>query len=508
PAFSSLLKKCAQQFNYTLVEQYSEKNGGHSNRYDGLLVDEFKLHHGIWEAKDTGDKLDVEIKKKFERGYPNKNIMFQEPKRIVIYQNGRQVFDEDVTKPEKLVEALKIFFEFEQPIIEDFHKAVEQFKAEIPRLAQGLQQIIDEEQAKNQKYKVAFASFAELCKKSINPNISEAALEEMLIQHLLTERLFRTVFNNPDFIKRNVIAAEIEKVIEALASRSFNRSEFTSKLDRFYRAIEEAARDIRDWGEMQGFMNTVYEKFFQGFAVKVADTHGIVYTPQPIVNFMVRSVEDILQREFGRSLSDEGVHILDPFVGTGNFIMNVMRSIKKSALMRKYENELHCNEVMLLPYYVACMNIEHEYWENTKTYQPFEGICFVDTFQLAEPEGSYLFSMTEKNTERVEKQKKTPIFVIISNPPYNAGQVNQNDNNKNRKYPVIDKRVAETYAKDSKATLMNQLYDPYVKAIRWASDRICKNGEGIVAVVTNNSFIDQIAFDGMRKHLKDEFDLV
>ena len=152
---------------------------------------------------------------------------------------------------------------------------------------------------------------------------------------------------------------------------------------------------------------------------------------------------------------------------------------------------------MLLPYYIASMNIEHAYFEMTGTYQPFEGICLVDTFELAEAKQPSLF--TEKTLERVERQKQTPIFVIIGNPPYNAGQVNENDNNKNRKYPVIDARVSETYAKDSKATNKNALSDMYVKAIRWASDRIIKNQEGIVAFVTNNSFIDQIAFDGMRK---------
>ena len=173
-------------------------------------------------------------------------------------------------------------------------------------------------------------------------------------------------------------------------------------------------------------MNTVYEKFFQGFSVKVADTHGIVYTPQPIVDFMVRSLEDILQKEFGRSLSDEGVHILDPFVGTGNFILRVMREIRRSRLPHKYARELHCNEVMLLPYYIAAMNLEHEYYELAGTYRPFEGICLVDTFELAEEKQRPLF--TKANTERVERQKDAPIFVIIGNPPYNAKQVNENDN--------------------------------------------------------------------------------
>jgi predicted helicase len=238
--------------------------------------------------------------------------------------------------------------------------------------------------------------------------------------------------------------------------------------------------------------------------MKVADTHGIVYTPQPIVNFMVKSVEDILQREFGKSLSDKGVHILDPFVGTGNFIVRVMQEIRKTALPYKYEHELHCNEVMLLPYYIASMNIEHEYLELAGSYKPFEGVCLVDTFELAEEQQLSLF--TAENTARVERQRQSPIFVIMGNPPYNANQVNENDNNKNRKYKLIDKRVAETYVKDSKATNKNALSDPYVKAIRWASDRIER--EGIIALVTNNSFINDIAFDGIRKHLERDFESI
>ena len=204
----------------------------------------------------------------------------------------------------------------------------------------------------------------------------------MLIQHLLTERIFRRIFDNPDFTRRNVIAVEIEKVIDSMTRKEFSRDAFLKDLDRFYKAVELAAENTETYKEKQEFLNTVYERFFQGYSPKEADTHGIVYTPQPIVDFMVRSVEDILQKEFGRSLSDKGVHILDPFVGTGNFITRVMKEIKTSALPYKYENELHCNEVMLLPYYIASMNIEHAYMERTGEYKPFPGICYVDTFDM------------------------------------------------------------------------------------------------------------------------------
>ena len=326
----------------------------------------------------------------------------------------------------------------------------------------------------------------------------------MLVQHLLTERIFRKVFSNQEFLSRNVIAAEIEKVIRSITARHFSRDEFLRPLDHFYVAIEEAAEAQTGYAEKQQFLNTVYEKFFQSFDRKQADTHGIVYTPQPIVDFMVRSVEEVLHSEFGKSLSDPGVHILDPFTGTGTFITRIIQQIKRSALPQKYAEELHCNEIMLLPYYIASMNIEHAYMEQMGEYRPFEGICLVDTFELAEPQTMQLEFMNEGNSERVRRQKQAPIRVVIGNPPYNMGQANENDQNKNRKYKHMDKRVQETYTRDSKATLRNKLSDPYVKAFRLASDRIRTTG-GVVAFVTNNSFIDQIAFDGMRKHLVSGF---
>ena len=249
---------------------------------------------------------------------------------------------------------------------------------------------------------------------------------------------------------------------------------------------------------------TFYEKFFQGFSADVADTHGIVYTPQPIVDFMVKSVEHILKTEFNRSLSDSGVHIIDPFVGTGNFIVRLMQDIQGAALEEKYRHELHCNEVMLLPYYIASLNIEQEYFQRTGTYLPFEGIALADTFELLEQQQAELF--TRENTERVKRQKAADMFVVIGNPPYNAWQVNDSDNNRNRKYAAMDERIAGTYASDSKATLKNALYDPYIKAIRWASDRIGEGG--VVAFVTNNGFLAGLAFDGMRKHLANDFDEV
>ena len=500
-AFQSLLQHYGQKLKWTLVPEYPISRQNKRIVIDGALIDSFQLSHGYWEAKDIHDNLPIQVQRKFDAGYPRDNILFQTPKRAILWQNDQHVLDADLTDSTQLIETLETFFAHRPQAYVEWETAVAQFKDKVPALGKGLAELIEKERGTSRQFATAFRVFHEKCCQSINPDLSEAAVEEMLIQHLLTERLFRTVFDNPDFTRRNVIANEIEKVIDALTSHSFSRDGFLRSLDRFYISIEDTARTVSDFSQKQGFLNTVYEQFFQGFSVKVADTHGVVYTPQPIVDFMVRSVEEILGAEFNRSLSDSGVHIIDPFVGTGNFIVRIMREIQKTALEDKYQSELHCNEVMLLPYYIAAMNIEHEFFEGTSGYHPFEGICLVDTFELAEDRQLPLFAL--ENTRRVEEQKKAPMFVVIGNPPYNVGQVNENDNSKNRKYPTMDARVKETYAKDSTARNKNQLSDPYVKAIRWASDRIGE--EGVVAFVTNNSFLDGVAFDGMRKHLERDF---
>ncbi len=512
-AFQALLEHCARQCAWTLAPEHAiapfsrrgASNTARGNKriiVDGALIDDFQLTHGIWEAKDIHDDLLTAARRKFEAGYPHDNILFQTPQRAILWQNGRQVLDADLSGPAQLIGILEAFFGYRPQEYAAWEEAVAQCKDRVPDIGRGLALLIHKERQSNRRFATAFGEFLETCRQSINPNLSEAAVEEMLIQHLLTERLFRTVFSNPDFTRRNVIANEIENVIDALTSQSFSRPDFLHSLDRFYVVIERVAATINDFSQKQHFLNTVYEQFFQGFSVRVADTHGIVYTPQPIVDFMAQSVAHILQTEFGRSLSDPGVHIIDPFVGTGNFIVRLMREIRRTDLEDKYRSELHCNEVMLLPYYIASLNIEHEFYEATGRYQPFGGICLVDTFDLAEDRQLPLFAPA--NTQRLDTQKRTPMFVVIGNPPYNVGQVNENDNNKNRKYETLDKRVAETYAQASKATNKNALSDPYVKAIRWAADRIGE--EGIVAFITNNSFLDAVAFDGMRKHLADDFD--
>jgi type I restriction-modification system DNA methylase subunit len=341
-AFQYLLSTSGRKLKLTLVPEFEIKRKHSSIRVDGALIDEFHLSHGYWEAKDEKDDLDREIKSKLEKGYPRDNIIFQAPERAVLYQSGARIADEDISKPENLVQIVNQFFDYKAPHIEEWEQAVSEFSERIPELAAAVKKIIDEERRRNPAFVHSFEDFYALCRQAINPNLSEDAVERMLIQHLLTERIFERIFNNPDFTRRNVVAAEIEKVIVELTKRAFNRNEFLRPLDRFYKAIEVSAENTTGFTEKQAFLNKVYERFFQGYSPKEADTHGIVYTPQPIVNFMVRSVEEILQKEFGRSLGDKGVHILDPFVGTGNFIVNIMEKINATELPYKYENELHC----------------------------------------------------------------------------------------------------------------------------------------------------------------------
>ena len=500
--FETLLHACAKQINATLVPQYPMRAPkGNRIVIDGAIIDAYGLPLAYWEAKDIEDNLAQAVQEKQNAGYPLDNILFQTPQRAILYQNAAEVLDIDITEPVNLIAALQYLFAYVPPEIDNWQTTVSDFREQVPDLAGRLKTLIEQRYETDPAFKKAFTDFYDTCRTSINPELSQDAVEEMLIQHILTERIFRTVFNNSAFTRRNIIAREIENVVDELIRQAFSREEFLKPLDRFYVAIEQAAMLCKDFSQKQHFLNTFYEKFFQGFSEDVADTHGIVYTPQPIVDFMVSSVAHILETEFGRSLSDTGVHIIDPFVGTGNFIVRLMQDIQGTALEAKYRHELHCNEVMLLPYYIASLNIEQEYYQRMGTYLPFEGIALADTFELMEQQQKELF--TQENTERVEKQKATDMFVVIGNPPYNMGQIYDSDNNRNRKYELMDERITETYVVDSKATLKNAIYDPYVKAIRWASDRIGE--EGVVAFVTNNGFLDGIAFDGMRKHLAQDF---
>ena len=403
-----------------------------------------------------------------------------------------------------MLDLLRRFFAYIEPDIAGFEAAVEEFKDRVPELAKGLLTKIREAQKTNAKFVTAFESFFELCQKSIDPKIPKKDVEEMLVQHLLTERLFRTIFDNPEFSQRNVIAHEVDKVIAALIGKSFSSVAYLKSLDSFYVAIENAARTLPDFSDKQYFLDTVYEQFFRSYSTRLADTHGIVYTPQPIVDFMSASIVKVLKQHFDKTLGSSNIKVLDPCTGTGNFVVNLLRRVPKRHVEVFYADQLFANEIMLMAYYISALNIEHAYYEITQNYESFEGLCFVDTLDIAEREQKGFSFVNEKNTERVERQKRTPITVIVGNPPYNMGQKSENENNKNRSYEEIDARIRATYAKDSTATLKNKLYDPYVRFFRWSVDRLGKN-PGVVCLITNNSFVGHKAFDGMQKHLLRDF---
>jgi predicted helicase len=518
PAFLSLLRHCSKKVSWNFVPKKPLPNG---NVPDGTFLEPTSgiLPMGYMESKDDDDDLDKEIHEKLEiKKYPRFNILFWQPKRVVLIQQTK-VRDEIIKdNPAMFVSVLKDFFNYEHFDRKSWNEAIKTFDEQMPVLAKGLLGKIEESEKENKQFVSEFEKFFSLCKSSINPNIGESAIKEMIVQHLLTERILESIFDLKRFAVENAVASQLDILIKSMESKHFTRSGFLGSLDHFYDAIIKAADKLEDFKTKQVFLNDIFERFFQGWAIKSADRLGIVYTPQSVVDFMVKSVDEILKNEFGKKhgLGSENVHIIDPFVGTGNFIVNVIDKIKPTKLEHKYLNELHCNEISLMPYYIANINIEHAYFEAMGERKEFPGICFADTFQMYEDEAKQKEEekkpklinpyMNEENSERVLNQRSKEIFVVISNPPYNAHQADEMDNNKNRKYQELEKSIKQTYSKDSKATLKNKLMDPYVKALKWATDRI--GDEGIVAMITNNSFIDDIPFDGMRKHLEKDFDKV
>ena len=502
--FQNLLDKAARRRGWTLVPELSTYSGGKRVVPDGTVRDEYRLARGWWEAKDTSDQLAAEIQKKLKAGYPSRNTIFEDTQTAVLYQDRSEAGEFTLSEPLHIAELLNRFLSHAESDEREFERAMQEFKSRIPDLAQSLSEHIAEAHKHNRRFREAFAAFVTLCRASLNPELSEANVDEMLIQHLLTERLMRNLFQNPEFTTRNVIAAQVQGVIDALASTSFSSAEFLKRLDPYYNAIERAGANLSHFTEKQDFLNSVYEQFFQRFSPNVADTHGIVYTPREIVDYMCNSVEQALKEEFGYSLASPEVVILDPCTGTGNFIVNLIERMPGRALREAYRNRLFANEVMLLPYYVSSLNIEHAYYERMREYEPFSGLCFVDTLDMAEAKQGALF--TAANTERVDREKEAAITVIIGNPPYNVGQKSENDNNKNRRYKVVDERIRQTYSRDSKASSKSKLSgEAYVRFFRWAADRL-SHRDGIVCFVSNNNFVDRSAFDGMRAHLERDFE--
>jgi predicted helicase len=352
--------------------------------------------------------------------------------------------------------------------------------------------------------RAAFEGFLAEIRDDLNPEVSEGEAIEMLAQHLITRPVFDALFEGYSFAQHNPVSRAMQGVLEAL--HEHNLSKETESLQKFYDSVKRRAADIDSAFAKQKIVVELYDKFFRNAFPKMTERLGIVYTPVEVVDFIIHSVNEVLQNEFRQTLGSKGVHILDPFVGTGTFITRLLQSgiIKPDELEHKYKHEIHANEIVLLAYYIAAINIEAAYHGIMDGgYVPFEGICLTDTFQLYEQDRDLIAALMPDNSNRRTRQKKLDIRVIVGNPPYSAGQKSENDNADNLSYPKLDGRIRETYAKRSNATLAKGLYDSYIRAIRWGSDRI--GNAGVVAYVSNAGWLDANTADGLRKCLVDEF---
>lgn len=387
----------------------------------------------------------------------------------------------------------------------------ENWAKEVGEVAKNFIARITQMVLKDGVHKEEFEKFLEGLKKNINNSIDGPQAVEMLAQHLITRPVFDALFAEYEFVKNNAVSRSMQSMIELLEDKGLTKD--LDVLEKFYDSVKRNVTNIDNLEGKQSIIKSLYEKFFKGAFPLTVEKLGIVYTPVECVDFIIRSVEDILKQEFGTSLTEENVHILDPFTGTGTFITRLMQSglIKKADLERKYKNEIHCNEIVLLAYYIADVNIESVFHEIIKRdeYLPYDGICLTDTFQLNESGDNDIFSqLFPENSERLTKQKKAPVRVVIGNPPYSVGQKSANDNAQNLSYDNLNKRIENTYVKETAANLTKSLYDSYIKAFRWASDRINANGNkdgGIVAFISNGAWLDGNAQDGMRKCFEDEF---
>ncbi|MFA5957679.1 DEAD/DEAH box helicase [Hyphomicrobium sp.] len=359
------------------------------------------------------------------------------------------------------------------------------------------------ENPKNTAEREAFDKFAEELRDDLNPSISDEDVVEMLAQHLITKPVFEALFSDYSFASHNPMSQAMQGVLDLLQEHHLDKEADT--LQRFYDSVKIRASGIESAQGKQKIVVELYDKFFRNAFPRMTERLGIVYTPVEVVDFIVRSVNDVLKSEFGQTLGSEGVHIIDPFTGTGTFITRLLQSglMTQAEIKKKYATELHANEIVLLAYYIAAINIEAAYHGIIGgAYKPFEGICLTDTFQMYEKE-DLIDAILVDNSKRRKRQKKLDIRVIMGNPPYSKGQDDANDNNQNIEYPTLDARIRATYAARSNATLKNSLYDSYIRAIRWASDRIGK--AGVLGFVTNAGWIDGNATDGLRRTLADEF---
>ncbi|HKX77708.1 MAG TPA: type ISP restriction/modification enzyme [Novosphingobium sp.] len=510
-AFKDLLKRWGRSLDLHFVPEHDIVTPQKNRIYvDGALLHALRVPFGYWEAKDADDDLDSEIADKTRKGYPRDNIIYSDDHTAVLIQDNVEVARVAMDDTDHLYDLLSRFFAHERQEIADFNKAVRQFATDLPAVLDALRRIIAAKRKGSKEFAQAEQAFLKHAQEAINPGVSLDDVQEMLIQHVLTEDIFAKVFDNPDFHRQNNVASELYKLEGVLFSYG-EKQQLLRALQPYYAGISQTAAVIQSHSEKQGFLKGLYENFYKVYNPKAADKLGVVYTPGEIVRFMIRSADWLCEKHFGKNLIDRGVEILDPATGTGTFIVELLESFRghPEKLRHKYKEELHANEIAILPYYVANLNIEATYQAITGQFAEYENLCLVDTLDNVDALGIHsghqfdlLGSLSDENIERIKRQNRRKISVIIGNPPYNANQQNENDNNKNRTYAHIDKRIKDTYIKGSTAQ-KTKLYDMYARFYRWASDRL--GDDGVVAFVTNRSFLSTRTFDGFRKLIAKDF---
>ena len=512
PAFRNCLSAYCREHRekLALVDELAARGGIVP---DGTVKDSLRMARGYWEAKDTRDDLDAEIQRKFNLGYPRDNIIFEDSREAVLIQDGDVAMRVDMRREGELHRLIRRFLDYELPEIEDFRKAQAQFKDDLPSVLASLRETIEDAERDNAEYQGAAADFLELCHQSIGPDVSDEDVREMLLQHILTKDIFLRVFGEDQFHRENNVAGQLDR-LERTFFTGDTRRQAIRHLRSYYGAITKAATGIADYAEKQSFLKVIYEDFYKAYNPAAADRLGVVYTPNEVVDFIIRGADYLLQKHFQRRLADENVQILDPATGTGTFITNLIEYLPADRLEHKYRHEMHANEVAILPYYIANLNIEYTYREKTGQYVEFPNLVFVDTLDNMDWEGATggavqrqgafeLGGLSFDNWYRMQGQNEKTISVILGNPPYNAHQANFNEFNPNRAYPAIDQRIRETYSQASTAQNRNLQYDMYKRFIRWASDRLAD--DGIVAFITNRAFIDTRQDDGFRMIAAQEF---
>ena len=505
PHFYELLKHYLNSEGLHLQYEQREKSDLFNNYPDAKISRE-QIPVGHIENKDAKDNLNQEITKKLEgRGYPSFNILFENTERAVLYQAGKKVDEIAMNDAEELHRVLLKFVQYQTDDQKAFLNAKQTLKIQVPLLADEMRRDFVQEEITNKAFEQKLNEFLELCQKSINQNLEKEDVLEIVIQHILTEDIFIQFFSDNDFHKENTISRTVDELMQTLGNKKRDikahiQDSIISMKNYIHQMSKEDKKDV---------LKIFYEDFYTALNNKKADIQGVVYTPLAIVRFMIEATDDLLYTHFTKNLGSKGVKILDPCTGTGIFMSELIERLPKKDLAYKYEHELFVNEIDILPYYIANLNIEYSYREVMDTYKSFENICLIDTleFQTKNEDGQLfgIASFSGENLERAIRQYEQEISVVIGNPPYNANQQSENHNNKNKIYSTVDARIKDTYIKHSTAQKTKQ-FDMYKRFIRWASDRIKEHG--MISFITNNAYLDARQDDGFRKCLQSEFDYV